>query len=487
MRIQTKLFAIFLLSSVFLTVTLIGIIQWSIGKGMIDYVNAKQIEALRPVADSLAEHYQVNQSWSSINDDPRIFIDLIREASPAARMPRQRPRPFRGDHPPQRRPPDGSRSIPSDIEGHRPPRGLPPPPMGYALLDSQQNIVVGRLFHEETHNTIDIVVDDQVVGQLKFLRRDQLTEGYELNFIEQQNTSLLIFSILILVITLVIALPLARHIIRPIKQLTQGMHELTQGQFDRQLALKRKDEFNQLEQDFNELAFTLKKNEDSRKSWLADVSHELRTPVAVLKGEIEAVIDGIRPLTLEQFISAQEEIAQLERLIEDLHELTRADIGTLHYKKNVLDISALVSSESRKYEQLLAEHKIDLNINSTDKPILLNADEKRLKQLFSNLVTNVISYAENASHLNISVVKQDSAVEITFSDDGPGVANEHLDKLFEHLYRTEQSRNRNSGGSGLGLAICKKIMIAHNGKIWATQSAMGGLAVHLLFGLDMQG
>lgn len=487
MRIQTKLFAIFLISSVFLTVALFAIIQWSIGKGMIDYVNAKEIEELSPVAETLAEHFELNGSWTAFNNDPRLFFDLIRDITPFNSEARKRQRAPRGDHPPQRRPRDGRRPPPKGQQGRRPPPGFPPPPLGYALLDEQQNIIVGRISSDDTYNTVNINLDGETIGFIKSPRRDKLTQGYELNFIEQQNTSLLIFSVLLLGITLIIALPLARHIIRPIKQLTQGMHDLTQGQFDRQLALKRKDEFNQLEQDFNELAHTLKKNENARRNWLADVSHELRTPVAVLKGEIEAVIDGIRPLSLEQFLSAQEEIFQLERLIEDLHELTRSDIGTLHYQKQPIDMRNFVLNESKKFTHLLTEHHIELETVTPHEAVIFNADEKRLKQLLSNLITNVIRYAENAQQVRISLTKIKNCLNLTLEDDGPGVRPEHLDKLFDYLYRTESSRNRNTGGSGLGLAICKKIAIAHNGKIWASQSSLGGLAVSVEFSLDLQG
>ena len=479
MRLQTKLFAIFLLSGGFLTATMFLVIQWSIGQGMVEYVNSRELEGLQPLVDELEDYYGQYGSWRDLEDRPRLFFDRFARHFHETEM---------GLPPPPKRAVNAMRRPPNSGGPPRMLRGQPRriAPIGFAMLDSNENVIIGRLLDKAKYNSLELVSADAVVGYLRIPIKDQLNEGYELSFVEQQNTTLFLYSLIILCVTMLIALPLARHIIRPIKQLTQGMHELTQGDFDKRLALKRRDEFEQLATDFNRLASTLKENESARKRWLADVSHELRTPVAVLKGEIEAVLDGIRPLSVEQFESAQEEIHQLERLIEDLHELVRSDNGTLHYQKQTIDLKALLLLETTKYTDPLKEKGISLVFDLPDNDVKLHADEVRFKQLIGNLVSNVIRYAEGAKTLKISLEASNEKITLVYEDDGTGVEDEQLDKLFEYLYRTELSRNRTTGGSGLGLAICQKIVTAHHGRMWASKSVLNGLAINIQFNMTEQ-
>jgi two-component system sensor histidine kinase BaeS len=502
MRIQSKLFATFLLSSVFLTVTLIAVIQWSIGKGMIDYVNAKELEALQPVRAALVQQYLQASSWSSIERDPKIFFDIIFDQIKDSNFIQNRP-PGSEFAPPNRRVPrhfdppsldrpkqDKANNIPRPPPkgpGHRSPNAkdgrLPKAPYGFALLDQNKVSIIDRynLASEQDVSLIELNISDITVGYLVIATKKSLTDGYELNFVKQQKTTLFLLASVLLILTLLIALPLARHIIRPIKQLASGMNDLAQGKFEQKLALKRQDEFKTLERDFNELANTLSFNENSRKRWLADVSHELRTPVSVLKGEIEAVIDGIRPLNIEQFLSAQEEILQLERLIEDLHELARSDLGTLHYQKHPVDFATLIAEEVQKFTCKLNEQHMQLNIHVPNYPVIFNADEKRIKQLISNLVINILRYAHGADTVNVCLTNSKLAMGLVIEDNGPGVPDEQLEQIFDHLFRGEQSRNRKTGGSGLGLNICTQIVKAHGGTINASRSTLGGLAVHMQF------
>jgi two-component system sensor histidine kinase BaeS len=499
MRIQSKLFATFFLSSVFLTVTLIAFIQWSIGKGMIDYVNAKELEALQPVEFALLQQYQKQDSWSSIEQQPKVFFDIIHQQlavqntgpnRPANPPPRQKVNRNRSPINNNSSSPNTRRAIPSnghsgllhDPKGGPPPRPPPPrPPLRYGLLDQDKAIIVGRFDQGKGYSLIELKLSDAAVGYLVVPRKKSLTDGYELNFVKQQNSTLLIFASVLLLLPLLIVLPLARHIIKPIKLLASGMNDLTKGKFDRKLALKRQDEFNTLERDFNELANTLGRNENARKRWLADVSHELRTPVAVLKGEIEAVIDGIRPLDINQFLSAQEEIQQLERLIEDLHELTRSDIGTLHYQKNSVDFATLISEESQKFAGKLYEKGLQLKIDVPEYPVVFDVDEKRIKQLIRNLILNILRYAQGADVTHISLTDSKITLDLVIEDNGPGVPDEQLERIFDHLFRVEESRNQKTGGSGLGLSICSQIVKAHGGTISASKSKLGGLAVHMHF------
>jgi two-component system sensor histidine kinase BaeS len=496
MRIQNKLLAILFLTSAVLVTVQVLVMQWSLGKGMVDYVNAKELEALAPVSSALVEVYQEQNSWQSLLNNNRRFRRLIDEqligtdfsqasAKNARRMPRRNGPLIGGDN----------LFEPNDRNKRPPPppprngtRGEPPPLPFYVLLNADKKVVVGRQDKERSFNTLKLVVNEQIVGYFGVSKRDQLTDGYELNFIEQQQRYILFIALALLLIAIVVAIPLATHFVDPIKKLTAAMSQLTSGFYKQRINLKRKDEFSQLSRDFNELAATLEQNEDARKRWLADISHELRTPVAVLKGEMEAILDGVRPLNMERIKSSNDEVKQLEKLLEDLHELTRSDLGTMHYRKEKVDIVNVLQQAKSTYETLLADNKLQVTFVCSLKNAWVYADKKRLRQLFGNLFTNAAKYALDGNVLSIEVSAgnddNQNNLKITFEDNGQGVDETQLPKLFEHLYRVDSSRNRALGGSGLGLAICKKIAEAHHGSIHAYKSTLGGLGIMITLPLE---
>jgi two-component system sensor histidine kinase BaeS len=505
MRIKNKLIAIFFITSVVLVIAQVLVMQWSIGKGMIDYVNQRELKALSGVASTLAELYQQDGGWQKISGKHQRFKNIIEQGLEDSEF-----SPPRNNRPPKR--PNGSRqndgqgrpnrneSPKATLNENGPPQGkrgepFGPPPgksgrplfeVSYALLNVDKTILAGLNLSKLRFSYVDIVLEDRVVGFLAVSKRDHLTTGYELNFVEQQQRYIGLVALGLILVAMIIAIPLAAHFVRPIKRLAAAMSMLTSGEYQQRIDLKRKDEFAQLSRDYNELAATLQQNEQARKRWLADISHELRTPVAVLKGELEAMLDGIRPLSLERIQSSNEEVKHLEKLLDDLHELTRNDLGTLHYRKESLDLIALVREEAHHYYTLLDEKYIEVKFGKLPNDAIIFGDTKRLKQLLGNLFTNTAKYASDGNMLKVSaeVSQQNDEINLRFEDNGAGVAAEDLPKLFEHLFRVENSRNRETGGSGLGLSICKKIVDAHHGKISAFASDLGGLGILIVLPME---
>jgi two-component system sensor histidine kinase BaeS len=484
MQIQTKLFAIFLLSSVFLTGSLIFFIQWNINNGMIEYINDREVEALTPFTQTLARQYQQTGDWGTLQGKHRLFMDMLMSSLQNTEFggrPDDSRRPMDATMPPpphhRGKPPGHSGKETKFPRRPGPGQAGPQRSMPYVLLNANKQPLIGEYPSKQDYSLLPITDSELVVGYLGVSKRNQLTRGYDLNFVEQQKSKIWLVALGLLMVTLLVALPLSQHLIRPIRQLASGMSNLTNGRYEHRLTLARQDEFNQLERDFNELALTLSKNENARKRWLADVSHELRTPVAILKGEMEAILDGVRPLSIGQIKSSSEEVYQLEKLIEDLHELTRSDLGTQHYQKTELDIKVLIEEEARKYTYQLQEKGMQLSVMLTVTPLMVFADKKRVKQLIGNLMTNILHYAQGADSVCVSVERHEDKLILKIEDNGIGVKEGQLEQVFEHLYRAENSRNRTTGGSGLGLAICKQIVIAHHGSIVAEHAELGGLAI----------
>ena len=239
------------------------------------------------------------------------------------------------------------------------------------------------------------------------------------------------------------------------------------------------DELATLALNFNDLAATLEQNEASRKRWLADIAHELRTPLAIVKGELEAMEDGVRPINIRNIASISEEVNHLQSLINDLNELNQAEIGAMRYQKSALNISELLMLNAERHRALLKSHGLVLSLEIPENKISCWADAKRLNQLLDNLFTNSAKYTDAPGQVICRLVEKPDDVFIYLEDSQPGVSEADLEKLFEHLYRVDSSRNRKTGGSGIGLALCKNIVYAHQGKLSAHASALGGLMIKI--------
>lgn len=489
MKIQNKLFLFLFGFSLTLVTILVLLMQWSIGKGMVEYVASKEIATLNPVITKLIEQYKVDNNWQSIRGQHNKFRRLISQQLAGTDF---EPNDRKMQLPPTRGREQNSNIFPSPARHERPrPGGRRPPPAikgegEYALLDTNEKLVVGKYIDTLDYTKTVIKIDDMTIGYFAVSKRNLLTQGYEVDFIEQQQHYLWLISLLVMSLVTLVTFPLARHIVEPIKLITQGMHQLTQGNYNQSIELNRQDELSELSRDYNELALTLSENESARKRWLANISHELRTPVAILRGELEAMLDKVRPLTPSNISSANDEVKHLQRLIDDLNLLTSTDVGGMGYRKQHEDLVILMLSEAEKYRCYLADAGITLTLDLKVKEAIVYADNNRLFQLFENIISNCIKYS-SATQLTISVTVENivnnlekpvgDTVTITFEDNGEGVEEPHLIHLFEHLYRVEDSRNRKTGGSGLGLSICRHIVVAHQGKISAHKAKLGGLAV----------
>lgn len=463
MKIQNKLFLVIFSFSLLLVTALVLLIQWSINRGIVDYVNSKEVETLKPLVTQLVNEYKKHNSWDMLQNNHQKFGDLLfltlqDDITELSRTFKNRLPQEKNDRPPrmERRPPPHNEI--------------------FALLDKNKNLIAGHYLEYADYNQTSLEINNVNIGWLVSPKYKHITDGYELDFIKQQQSYLGLIALVAMLMVGLITLPLARHLAEPIKKIILGMHKLTQGDYEQHIKLDRKDELGDLSRDFNALAVTLHENESARKRWLANISHELRTPVAILRGELEAMLDDVRPLSKNNIESANDEVKHLQHLIDDLHQLTSAEIGGMHYRKERVNISKWLNSEADKYASYLSVSNTGLVIDIKSTEVNILADLTRLCQLFENLINNCIKYAE-ASLMTISLNIEHGYVCINVEDNGIGVKEPHLTHLFEYLYRVDNSRNRETGGAGLGLSICEHIVSAHQGGIEAAASRLGGLAI----------
>lgn len=521
LTIQYKLFLAMFAWSALLIAVLALSIQRSLDVGMIDYVNQKEVDNIMPLVETLGSEFLKDGNWTAYEERTGKFRRLLEKQLFSLGAPAE-PHHVRGAHlrgpsargpedrrpPPRRRTPtaDALESLASDTSGpaaygpgdnqgrqnmllengvqELPPfrNGGPGPLISYVLLDKEKKLIAGFYPPDRDYTYVEIKPLSDVVGYFAVSKRNALADGYELKFLDKQQQHLFVIATVLLLVTFALTLPFARHLVRPIRQVASSLSKLSKGQYNTELATKRSDEFQLLFQNINNLAKTLAENESARKKWFADTAHDLRTPIAIMRGELEAMLDGVRNMDTKQVESIHSETLRLQRFITDLHELARSELGTQHYQKVSLDVNRILLDVADHCQQLLSEHQVQLNTHLPETETLYLADEFRLAQCFDNLLTNIASYAHHATRADISLFKDHDSIKIVVEDDGQGVEDEHLSKLFDHLYRVDGSRNRGqftkeTGGSGLGLAICKNIIEAHNGKIWAEKSKLGGLAI----------
>jgi len=279
---------------------------------------------------------------------------------------------------------------------------------------------------------------------------------------------------------LLLGLPLSNYLTRRIQGMVDAAQRLSEGDYGHRIAVQGGDELSRLSRSVNALAEALQRNRDAQRQWVSNISHELRTPLGVLKGELEAIQDGIRNASPDEIALLCGEVDQLSRLINDLFTLSMADLGTLDYRFAPVRIAGVLRDSAAAFADLLARGGLTLEVAlESVESISLQADRQRLLQLFANLLANSLKYTQSPGLVRVRGCLLQDHVEIIVEDSSPGVSTQQLPRLFERLYRADASRSRSTGGAGLGLAICRSIAQAHQGSIEARHSQLGGLAQHV--------
>jgi two-component system sensor histidine kinase BaeS len=449
LSISTKLFSA-VLASVLLVILSMGLANgWSFGRGFLDYLNEQALQRMSPVLPRLANAYRDEGNWEFLRNQPDRWFEMLR------------PDPSE-DFAYQERPQVST----SDLTGAV---------FRIALLDGQKQLVMGYAAIGDDALQRPIVVDGQTVGWLAVTPFQTVTEAGGDRFRLYQLRTSLAMGVVSLLLAMLIAWWIARVLLDPVKRVAAATHRLAAGEYSSRVAVSSNDEVGQLARDFNQLAYTLERNERMRRDFMADVSHELRTPLSVLRGELEAIEDGVRRLDQASMKSLQGEVTMLSQLVDDLYELSLADVGALTYRKSECAVDQLLHDCVAMFRERCAAHPLRLELQLPEQPLRAQADDKRLTQLFSNLLENALRYTDAGGVLRVTAALEGEQLRIDFLDSGPGVEPEQLPRLFERFYRGEASRNRASGGAGLGLAICHSIALAHGGSLSAEHSPLGGL------------
>ena len=209
----------------------------------------------------------------------------------------------------------------------------------------------------------------------------------------------------------------------------------------------------------------LKQLQAMRSEFLADVSHELKTPIFAAQGFIHTLLDGAMddPNVRDKFLlKAAKSLDGLDVLVQDLISISQFEKGVVKMQKRNFDVVPLVREVFEQLEQKAAQHEITFHLEAPpDEKVLLFADPNRIRQVFTNLLDNAIKYGHKGGNIWVDFNEGRKKYTITVKDDGKGIGQEHINRIFERFYRIDKSRARDTTSTGLGLAICKHIVEAH--------------------------
>lgn len=269
---------------------------------------------------------------------------------------------------------------------------------------------------------------------------------------------------------------ISRQVAQPVQRMVRATRRIATGQYAERLPSDlehRGDELSDLATSFNEMAASLQQTEDRRLALVGDVAHELRTPIAMLKGNLEGLLDGVVKASPETWARLFDEAGRLERLVNDLQELSRAEAGQIALSLQPVSPSTIVHDAVDRLDSQFAEKELVLAVHVPPDLPPVRADLDRAVQVLTNLLTNALRYTPSPGRVDVDVNQQGNSVVFGVRDSGAGLSPEQLEHIFERFYRVDKSRSRALGGAGIGLTIARALVATMGGEIHAESPGLG--------------
>ncbi len=359
-----------------------------------------------------------------------------------------------------------------------------PRPLGFVLADPQGRVVLAR--------------DESLIG--KVLSRQELATGAAIDlpdgtrwtlvpmsrlppnplhdrFLQVVDRALWTTAGLVAIVALFLALFLLRHFTGPVRNLAAAARRIAGGDLAVRVEEAGQDELGQLAQSFNAMAESLEEAERSKQQMIADVAHELRTPITVLRTAVEGFEDGVLEPTPENLSALKDKIHLTARLIEDLQQLALADMGRLSLRREPFALGPVVADLAAMIGPQLEDGGVRLAVAVPQNLPLPHGDHQRVQQVLLNLLANALRHTPPGGEVQVSARGEESWIQVSVCDSGPGIHPEDLPCIFERFYRGERAR-AGGPGAGLGLSVAKALVEAHGGRIWAENRSTGGACFH---------
>ncbi|MCI4568496.1 ATP-binding protein [Lysobacter sp. CFH 32150] len=468
--IAYRLFVAVLLSVMAVAAVGLEVVRWQLFDSSGAFADSGKTESvdrerLHDLGDALSAQFRTHHDWSFLPPNATRRQTWLRETLlgvPTARQAAQ-----------------GDRWFSSNL-GDR-----------IGLLDHDKHYLAGAVANRlviafASIDTIQqrLVVDGRTVGYLVMAKTQSPADELAVAFLLQQQHNLMVVVGIGVLLSALAAAVLAAHFRRPIARLVAGARRLEAGRFDTRLGIHRSDELGELADTFDHLAARLANTERSRRQWVADTSHELRTPLSVLRGQLEALQDGVRTATPENVAMMLRQVLSLGRRVDELYELARADAGQMHYDQTPNAIWPLVVDTAASFAEKFRVAGLVASVGPPPLRSLVRCDAERIRQVVTNLLENCVRYTAAGGRIDLHGKVVGDTLHVTIDDSAPGVPESAMGRLGERFFRADSPRSDALGGAGLGLALCRQILDAHGGRLEFGASPLGGLRARIVLTLE---
>lgn len=329
----------------------------------------------------------------------------------------------------------------------------------------------------------EINADGKVAGYVDIGQYSSILLSEEdINFKASVNKSIIASGVLTLVIIIAVSLYFSQQFSIPIKEVANMSVNLSQGKFDTKSSIKSNiEELEDLRNSVNILAEKLKHQDTLRKRLVSDISHEIRTPLNVLQNNLEAMIDGVFPVTEERLNYLNEEVIRFGKLLNNLDVLKEFEAESINLNFETVQLNEMLRNICKDF-YAAAENKgirLHFNIEKNDS-YKVQGDKDKLKQVFINLIANALKFTKEKGQISVDLYDDDRKIIVEIKDSGLGIKKEDLPFIFERLYRGDKSRNQTEG-SGIGLTIVKNILRLHSADIDVQSEEGKGTAFKVYF------
>ena len=257
---------------------------------------------------------------------------------------------------------------------------------------------------------------------------------------------------------------LAKRIVRPLAQMETTIGQFANGQLERRMDNLEIPELDRLAMGFNRMASSLEEVESRRREIIDDLTHELRTPLTIIRGRLEEIADSIIVATPQIHLRLIKETKRLQRLVDDLQELSQAEAGSLTLKLQPINIRSVLQPLAEKFGDQLIDSDRSIILDCPNNLPYVMVDSDRLEQILINLLSNSLRHTPQGS-ITLAAWAEKNLVWISVRDTGSGIAAEELPHIFRRFWRSQKSRSQKYDGTGIGLAICKGLVELHRGEI----------------------
>ena len=275
---------------------------------------------------------------------------------------------------------------------------------------------------------------------------------------------------MLLVMTTAVAAYVTIRFTRRLNRLKKAVEQINLRDLAVRVPVEGTDTVATLAESFNRMVARLESQERIRRQFFADLTHEIRHPIAILMGRLESIQDGVLPLDNEQVLSLHDMVIGLKRMVNDMNDLSLAEVGQLSLHLTLVDVKDVVEQLQANLEPVAEDLGVNISSEVAEDMPQLYADQDRVRQVLINLLTNALRHTSRGGHVKLTVEHDEQYALFKVRDNGSGIASSDLLHVFERFYRADKSRSRTRGGSGIGLAIVRSLVELHGGTVQVTST-----------------